>query len=379
MRVLLLPSWYFPAGTDVLSGRMVHHLASGLRDEGMDASVFFADYSPKGPLIKKVSFQTEDGVPTWRISGFFPPKKTEYLMRWWIQRFVKDLLRYIRKQGKPDIIHAHSYFAAAVCAALQKHITIPFIYTERLSTFVLESIPKHHYPFLPGCFERATAITCVSPGLLDRMQRHTAMRIHVIPNFFDETIFYPEPEVKKSGPFSWITVGEPAHVKGLDLLLRSFALLKSEMQGVGMKLILADQIPEQKELQALADTLAISGDIEWAGLLTQKKLAERFRQSHAFVSASRAETFGKVIIEAQACGLPVVATLTDGGKYIVNTPEQGETAVPGSVESLTAAMGKVFIRYQDFNPQQISSRITKRFGRKVVVQQWMHLYKSIVP
>ena len=378
MHILLLPSWYFPAGTGDLPGRVVHHLAAGLREEGLDARVLYADYSPKGSLLKKRSFQQEEGVPTMRISGFYPPKKNEFLMRWWIQRYVKDIMRYILEQGKPDLIHAHSYFTAAVCAALQEKLKVPFIYTERLSSFVLERIPKHHYPFLPGCFERSTAITCVSPGLLDRLQPHTSKHISVIPNFFDEHIFYPWTDDIKKDVFTWVTVGEPAHVKGLDILLRSFALLKSKMPGFEMTLLLVDRIPEQKELEKLAESLGIINDIQWTGLLTQTGLAEIFRQSHAFVSSSRVETFGKVIIEAQACGLPAAVTLTDGGKYIVGNSQQGETCVPGSVESLTMAMGSLISRYKDFKPQSIADHITRRFGKKVVVRQWVQFYKSIV-
>ncbi len=299
-------------------------------------------------------------------------------MRWWVRRYVRDVLNYVKKEGRPDLIHAHSYFAAAVCAALQEHVSIPFIYTERLSSIVLGSIPKHHYPFLPGCFEQASSITCVSPGLLDRMQPHTSRRISVIPNFFDESIFFPGPSSTKFQKFTWVTAGEPAHIKGLDILIRAFALLKSKMQGTEMTLILADKIPEQKELQTLAESLNIASDIQWVGLLSQSRLAQVFRQSHAYVSASRVETFGKVIIEAQACGLPVVATMTDGAKYIVKTPDQGETAVPGSVESLTTAMGLVFSRYGDFMPEQITSLAIRRFGKKVVLQQWIQLYKSIL-
>lgn len=377
MHVLILPSWYFPPGTTEIAGRMFQQLAKGLREEGVDARVLYGDYSTKGPLLKGRTYDTEDGVPTWRTAQFFVPKGNAFLMRQWINRYVKDILYYIEKEGKPDLIHAHSYFAAAVCAALQQKVPIPFIYTERLSGFILESIPKHHYPFLPGCFEQAAVITCVSPGLLSRMQPHSPKPIRVIPNFFDESIFYPDPNVKKDDLFTWVSIGEPAHVKGLDILLRAFAGLMERMKEVPMRLILIDRIPEQETLVKLAMELGINDRLTWTGLITQEEIAQLLRRSHALVSASRVETFGKVIIEAQACGLPVVATQTDGAKYIMTTPQQGELATPGSPESLMSAMGKLYVSYATYDAAAIHALTERRFGRKGVIRQWIKLYQSV--
>jgi|GEM_PF-3577888 len=378
MHILILPSWYFPAGSPEISGRMFHHLAKGLRDEGIDARILYSDYSTRGRIFKKTTFVVEEEVPTWRTSQFFPPKGNSFLMNMWINKYVRDILNYIQKEGKPDVIHAQSYLAAAVCAVLQKQINIPFIYTERLSTFILEKIPKHHYPFLQGCFEKASAITCVSPGLLDRMQPHTNKRIKVIPNFFDEQIFHLEPNAKKNDAFTWVSIGEPAHVKGLDILLSSYAALKEKLKDVPMQLILIDQIPEKEELIKFADSLGIGNQIVWTGLITQSEIADILHKSHVLVSASRVETFGKAIMEAQACGLPVVATKTDGADYIISSPKQGELAEVGSPESLMRAMGKVFTDYASYNGDLIHTFMEKRFSRKVVTGQWIECYKSVL-
>jgi glycosyltransferase involved in cell wall biosynthesis len=377
MHVLILPSWYFDAGTPDIAGRMFHHLAKGLGEEGIDARILYASFSPKDPFFRKTSFSEEEGVLTWRSSQFFLPKGNQFLMQVWIHRYVDVMLKYIRNEGKPDLIHAHSYLAAAVCAVLQEKIQIPFIYTERLSSFVLEKIPKYHYPFLKGCFEKASQITCVSPGLLDRMQPHTQKRIKVIPNFFDENLFYPDRKIEKYPSFTWLSIGEPAHIKGLDLLLRAFAGLKEKLRDIPMQLMLIDEIPEKQELNKLAESLGIAAFLSWTGLITQTEIAEHMRRSHVLVSASRVETFGKAIIEAQACGLPVVATRTDGAVFILNSSRQGELAEVGSIESLMHAMGKVYAGYASYDDDAIHAIVQKRFSRKVIIHQWMECYKSV--
>lgn len=378
MHILILPSWYFPPGTQEIAGRMFHHLAKGLREEGLDARILYSDYTTKGPLFRKTTFNTEEDVPTWRTAQLFPPKGNAYILRMWINRCVSDILRYIEKEGKPDLIHAQSYLAASVCAVLQEKMPVPFIYTERLSGFVLGTIPKHHYPFLPGCFERATAITCVSPGLLSLMEQHSRKPIKVIPNFYDEQIFYPDPAIQKNSVFTWVSVGEPANVKGLDILFHAFAALKERMADVPMQLILIDRIPEQEELIKLAQTLHIDQYLQWTGLISQHEIADILRKSHVLISASRVETFGKAIIEAQACGIPVVATKTDGANYIVTSPQQGELAAIGSPESLMRAMGKVYAGYAAYDPQAIHNIVERRFCKKTVILQWIKLYKSLL-
>lgn len=378
MHVLILPSWYFPPGTQEIAGRMFHQLTKGLRGEDVDARLLYADYSMKGPLFKKTTFLIEDEVPTWRTFQFFPPKANAFLFRMWVSRYVNDIMSYMDKEGKPDIIHAHSYLAASVCATLQMKVRIPFIYTERLSGFILGTIPKHHYPFLPGCFEMATAITCVSPGLLSRMEPHSPKPIRVIPNFYDEEIFYLDTQVEKNKIFTWVSIGEPAHIKGLDILFTAFAILKEKLKDIPMQLLLIDRIPEKEELIKLAQSLHIENDIVWTGLISQPEIATILRKSHVLISASRVETFGKAIIEAQACGLPVVATKTDGATYIMTSPQQGTLADIGSPESLMRAMGKVFTEYASYDGKRIHEIMEKRFSKKVVIHQWMKLYQSIM-
>jgi glycosyltransferase involved in cell wall biosynthesis len=378
MHILILPSWYFPPGTQEIAGRMFHHLAAGLREEGIDARVLHSEYSTKGPVFKKVTFETEESVPTWRTTQFFPPKGNTFLLKLWIRKYVSDVMAYIRKEGKPDLIHAHSYLAAGVCAALQDKINVPFIYTERLSGFVLQKIPRHHYPVLPGCFKHASSITCVSPGLLDHLQPHTDKPIKVIPNFYDERIFYPDPNVEKDNMFTWVSIGEPSHIKGLDILVRAFASLKEKLSTVPMRLILIDDIPEKEDLIKLAESLGIADDIRWTGLIMQTEIASILRKSHVLISASRVETFGKAIVEAQACGLPVVATKTDGASYTITSSRQGELATIGSPEDLMRAMGKVFTGYATYDSDTIRGLVVKRFGLKTVIHQWIKLYNTVL-
>lgn len=376
MHVLILPSWYFPPGTQVIAGRMFHQLASGLREEGVDAQIFFANLHAKGPLSRKASFQPEEGVPTWRVNQFHLPKRNATWLNMWIKRQVAEVMRYINSAGKPDLLHAQSYLMAAVCAELQNKTGIQFLYTERLSTFLLGTIPKHHIALIQQSMASASRITAVSPGMKEAMRTYTDRDIDITPNYYSPDDFNPAANQPPLPPFTWVTVGEPAHVKGYDILLQAFARLKESLPEYTMQLLLVDLIAEQSQLEKMADELGIRDNLIWKGFVVPGAMPDILRQCHAFVSSSRVETFGKSILEAQACGLPVAATQSAGASFILQSAAQGELALTGNPTSLADAMRKVMVQYDTYVPAHISDTVRRRFEKSRVIRQWIDLYQT---
>ena len=377
MHVLIIPSWYFPYGTHEIGGRMIHHFASGMREEGIDARILFADFSLSAPFLKQTNYSIEEGVPTWRTRQWFVPKFNSAMIYFWISKYVRAIQEYILKAGKPDILHAQSYMAGLVCEEVHRKTNIPFVFTERASSFITGKIPNRHSSFIRNSFDAATIITAVSPGLKSRLEQFIKKHIEVIPNFYDPTIFYPDPNIPKYKKFTWVSIGEPARVKGLDLLIQAFAKIKHRLTDIDMQLILIDRIPEQQELMILSQSLNVQNDIVWKGLISQVEVAGILRQSHVLVSASRVETFGKTILEAQACGLPVVVTTTDGATYLMTSEDQGLMATINNVDSLYDAMSDMYWKYSSYDPQLIISHVESRFKKEIVLQQWKKLYNNI--
>jgi len=376
MHVLILPSWYFLPASRALRGRMFHHHAKALRAGNIDARIFFADYKPGLSFKKKVNITVEEGVPTWRLNQWLPPKIHSILIKLWMKKYVHAILAYIEKEGKPDLIHAQSYLSGAIAYALHKKTGIPFIITERLSSFVTGQIPKRYKSLIRKTFDEANLITCVSPGLKKYLQFYTSKNIEVVPNFFDPSIFYHDPAIPKNEIFTWVSVGEPAKTKGLDILMHAFGLAKKKMPSQKMQLILIDEIPEKEDLIQIAKKYDAEHELIWKGLISHPELADILRTSHAFVSASRVETFGKSILEAQACGLPVVATKTDGAAYIVSNPDQGILISRNDADSLANALQEMVLNYGNYNAEKITTSVDK-FKEESVITQWLDIYRKV--
>ena len=107
-----------------------------------------------------------------------------------------------------------------------------------------------------------------------------------------------------------ISVGSLIQIKGFDTLLKSIPLVKKEIDGV--KFIIAGEGSEREKLLELIKKLKISNDVILVGNINYHDLPKYYAASDLFVHPSNVESMGRVILEAQAAGKPVVATNIGG-------------------------------------------------------------------
>ncbi|MCC7446759.1 MAG: glycosyltransferase family 4 protein [Anaerolineae bacterium] len=131
----------------------------------------------------------------------------------------------------------------------------------------------------------------------------------VIPQFgVDPTIFAPAERRPAGRGFVFGYVGRLVPEKGVDLLIRALARIK----GV-WRLEIIGQGPERDNLQRLAASLNLSQQIAFTGQVPSTRMPAFYRELDALVIPSRTlpnwkEQFGRVIIEAMACGVPVIGS-----------------------------------------------------------------------
>ena len=132
------------------------------------------------------------------------------------------------------------------------------------------------------------------------------------------------------GEITVMYAGRLTKEKGVDLLAESF--LQARWRDPRLHLVLAGGGPEEDALrERLGDAATFLG---W---LAADALARAYASADVFLFASRTDTFGQVILEAQASGLPVVAVAEGGPTSLI---EHGETGllVPADVEALADAL-----------------------------------------
>jgi glycosyltransferase involved in cell wall biosynthesis len=135
------------------------------------------------------------------------------------------------------------------------------------------------------------------------------------------------------GPFTVMYCGRLTREKGADLLAEAF--LRARAGDPRLHLVLAGGGPEEPVLRE-----RLGRHATFLGWLSGHELPRAYASADAFLFASRTDTFGQVILEAQASGLPVVAVAEGGPVSLIADGETGLLAAP-TAEALSASLLRV--------------------------------------
>ena len=259
---------------------------------------------------------------------------------------ARQALRDVQREGFDfDVIDAHYYYPDGVAAALlARWFGKPLVVTARGTDVNL--IPDHRLPrlLIQWAARQAQASVGVSAALVARM-RELAIdpaRLHLMRNGVDAQRFQPRPaaqvrsELGLTGSPVLLTVGNLHEHKGQRLVLEAFAqLLGSHPQA---RLVLVGDGPDAPLLRARAAALQVAGQVHFAGQVPQEELARWYSAADVLVLASSREGWPNVLLEAMACGTPVVATAVGGIPEVVQGNQVGRLVAVRDAGALVAAV-----------------------------------------
>jgi glycosyltransferase involved in cell wall biosynthesis len=205
-------------------------------------------------------------------------------------------------------------------------------------------------------------------------------KVSVIPNGVDVRRFAPIPQeearsrlgLDSEGPMI-LYVGAIARTKGIEYLLRAISLLDSDLDSV--RLVLVGDGEYEHAARALADELSIAPSVEFAGKKPHGEMPLWMNACDLLTLPSLGEGFGLVLIEAMACGKPVVATACGGPEDIV-TPQTGMLIPPGDEHALASAMQDTLSAVVRFQPQVVRQHVLDHFAHDVVTPRILMLYRE---
>lgn len=395
LRVLHLPKWY-PHRYDDQDGDFVaRHVAAIARQPGLTSAVVFAAVA-RGPLA---SFIEEDHdlrglVPTWRyyyrarLTGLGPLDKLLKLGLWLLA--MRRGLRAVRRHWRgaaPDVVHAHILFRPAVLARwLRWRHGWPYLITENWTIFQpanawrLGAVRRW---LAGGLVRAAAAYTPVSHDLRRALAALGGVNAHtvVIPNVVDTELFHPPAGPGgRTGLLNVAAFNEPA--KNLSGLLRTVARLRATHPTLpGLHLRVAGYGPAEATLHQLAAELGLlaDGTVEFLGKLTPAQVADEMRRAAVFVLFSNYENLPCVLIEAQASGLPAVATRVSGVPELL--PDDGTLGllVPARDEAaLAAALMQALAAPARFSAAAMRARAVAKFSYPAVGAAFKAVYARML-
>lgn len=383
--ILWLASWY-PTPLSPLDGDFIqrHARAASLLN---NITVIFIKKDDNRNITKNIKKETTRTGNLTEIIIYYHPLKTgirildRLLSRSKYNRIYQDILKeYFNENNKPALVHVHVALNVARQALwLNKKYAIPIIVSEHWTGYLPEATPNldNYNPlykkWLYQIFNKASAVTVVSKVLGEALSKRFKNTYTIIPNVVDTTVFFPVEKIPT--PLTdFIHVSLLNHQKNVSGIVEACSLVKD----LGHNFQLTIYGPRNIELEQLVISKDLYEHIILKKEVPQAELAKDMQRSDALILYSRYETFGCVVIEANACGIPaILSDLPVFREYILEN-KTGIFAIPGEPRSLSAAMIQFIQHKNSFVKAEISEHTKSKFSFETVAQQFDTLYKGLI-
>jgi glycosyltransferase involved in cell wall biosynthesis len=382
--VLIVPTEHYVTERYPLGGIFQYQQAVALHRAGFTVGVIGAGVITPRFLLRSYPyerFERATGIPVYRryVRRLIPH-------RWWsasraIRLYRKlglDLYaRYVREHGRPDVVHAHNIrYAGYIADAIREAHGIPFVITEHSSEWktgtdaaVIESLKQ-----VAARSARTTGVTQALANWIG--QELSTTEIGVLPNIVDSAFldFPLAPRTIVRGAPRFLSVGLLTENKNHASLIEAFA---ARFRGSLATLRIGGSGPQRATLERLIAKLDVGGQVTLLGHLSRANVLAEMQAANCFVLSSRYETFGVVLIEAMATGLPVISTRSQGPEELVND-SNGILVDRDDAPALGDAMTRMAERFGDYSPARLREDCRTRFGAEAFVKRAGDLYASAI-
>jgi glycosyltransferase involved in cell wall biosynthesis len=221
---------------------------------------------------------------------------------------------------------------------------LPLLGTHMLTEILrtLHTVSGDINPYLYLRFYFASKILVANPDTFHRIPhiyRHKVLQLletGVAPDQFQEPKGASERSVVRL-----VSIGRLARTKGIELTLRAFA--RAWKQNNAIRLTFIGDGPDAARLRGLTALLGVTEAVEWRGWLAHAETRQTLARHDALIFTSLRDTSGNVILEAMACGLPVI-TLAHQGAAAITTDETALRVRPITIGQTIDDLAKAILR-----------------------------------
>ena len=284
-----------------------------------------------------------------------------------------------------DLIHAHTVYPDGFAAVmLGKALNLPTVVTLHGGDVTLYFQRYFGRKLGLWALSNTDRVIAVSNSLRRTVVEEYGAdddKITVIPNGVDVTRFAPIPQseardrlrLQREAPMV-LYVGAITTSKGIGYLLRAYKLLLSGRSEPVQLILLGDGDYEQRA-RLLASELDIADSVTFVGKRSNEEIPLWMNACDLLVLPSLREGFGVVLVEAMACGKPLVATACGGPEDIV-TPQTGILVPPADEVALAQSLRDVLSDETRFLPPVIRQRAVDNYAYDTIAPQILSLYKQ---
>ena len=289
--------------------------------------------------------------------------------------FLYAFENYVKKEGMPDIVHAHIVSVAYLISFVKDKYHLPFVITEHWSKTYVDNIPQW-LTNQSNVYHQADKVICVSQALAGSLKRNFQVESTVINNMVSNLFFQSSKKERIDKIFRFIACGafREDRNKGFDILVDAFA------SGRFPKTVSLDIVGDGPDRHFIENKIVqnnLSDQIHLLGLKKPEEVSDLLCNSDCFVLSSRLETFSIVVIEAMAKGLPVIATRCGGPETFLR-PEHGILVEKENVKEMADAMNYMVEHHSDYNSEDIRKYCYDHFSQDVIADQIIGVYNKVL-
>lgn len=290
------------------------------------------------------------------------------------------------KDEKLDVLHVHYAIPHAVCAVLARDMCgenigiVTTLHGTDISVLGEDSTLQQAIKY---GIERSDIVTTVSDALkVETYERiETTKPIETIYNFVDEEVFYPKLNSKLKQEFGiredervLIHISNFRKIKNIPDIIDAFMKVREAMPA---KLLLVGDGPEKHRIMDKVKATPYKSDVLFLG--KQENIADLFSISDLKLLLSEKESFGLVLLEAMACGVPGIGTNIGGIPEVIEHGTNGYLVELGDVDAVAQYAIELLSdedKLAKFRMNALEAVQTK-FNSETIIKQYENLYEKL--
>lgn len=366
----------YPLMINNMQGSFEHEQAKMLSEHGNDVSYLACVFHPFKKVKRWGFCNWEEGcLKHFTYSQIYVHERMKLHFDIFKAYVWKNFLcRVEEKTGIPDIIHVHypaNITIARVILEYKKKGT-KIICTEHWSQVLKNVIDSYERNQLKLYVDKSDAFICVGKTLKQSVIEITSTKknIYIVPNIVNSAF---KKNNNSKSIFRFIAVGTMIPIKQFDKIILAFDAVFKNIKDVRLTII-GNGI-EFNYLKKIISEKSLENKVTLTGRLDHEQTAEYVSNSNALICYSKYETFGVPIIEAWACGLPVIVT-TETAVIDKWDNNLGIEVSPDDLKSLEDSMMRLYEDRNKFDPEYISQFAKNHYSEEAVYRMLIDIYEG---
>jgi glycosyltransferase involved in cell wall biosynthesis len=291
------------------------------------------------------------------------------------------------REFRPDIVHVFFGVPDGPIGWLLKRVYgLPYVISLRGADVPSDEVKRFakQYtvlrPFIRRLWRDADALVAVSNGLRGHAQQLTPdLPIQVISNAIDLSQFTPSRQRETDGPTRLLYVGRFSKPKNVETLIEAADLLSRTDVG-DFELELVGNGEQRPILEHLVSERGLGRLVRFSGWVSRDIIADCYRHADVFVTATTWEGMPNTVLEAMACGLPIVGTRASGLQDLVQDSVNGYLVPTRDPTALAEALVLLIENGHERRRMGRQSRklVERQFAWEQIAAQYVTIYEQVL-